>query len=218
MARTNQKPITKRTHEGAKAYHLTPEQELRRSVMACMLFENQFYESGESIADRITDLCKKVPDNKIQEIAIKARNEQYLRHVPLLLTREMTRNGSKLVADTLYEVIQRADELAEFLAMYWKDGKTPVSAQVKKGLARAFTKFNAYNLAKYNRNDAIKLRDVLFMCHAKPKDHEQEQTWKKLIDGILEPAMTWEYILSDNTDNLSKKEKWEKVIDLWIEE
>ena len=36
----------RRTHEGARARAITPEQELRRSVMACMLWEKQFYEGG----------------------------------------------------------------------------------------------------------------------------------------------------------------------------
>jgi hypothetical protein len=48
------KPV--RTHEGAVAKRITPVQELRRSVMACMLWENSFYESGKTIADRIEEL------------------------------------------------------------------------------------------------------------------------------------------------------------------
>jgi hypothetical protein len=34
-----------------------------------------------------------------------------------------------------------ADELSEFVAIYWKDGRVPLSGQVKKGLAAAFPKF-----------------------------------------------------------------------------
>ena len=43
-----------RTHEGAPAKHINPELQLRRSVMSCMLWENEFYEDGESIAKRIS--------------------------------------------------------------------------------------------------------------------------------------------------------------------
>jgi len=46
-------------------------------------------------------------------------------------------------------VIQRADELAEFVAIYWKDGRVPLSGQAKKGLAAVFPKFDEYQLAKY---------------------------------------------------------------------
>jgi hypothetical protein len=43
---------------------------------------------------------------------------------------------------------------------------------VKNGLARAFQKFNAYQLAKYNRGGrgVITLKDVLNICHPKPKE------------------------------------------------
>ena len=42
-----------RTHEGAPARHLSNEAQLRRSVLACLLWESQFYEDGVEIAGRI---------------------------------------------------------------------------------------------------------------------------------------------------------------------
>ena len=60
-----------------------------------------------------------------------------------------------------------------------------LSAQIKKGLARALTKFDAYQLAKYDRDGAVRIRDVLFLVHAKPKDADQEKVWKQLVDGEL---------------------------------
>lgn len=194
-----------RTHEGAPARRINAEQELRRSVMACLLWENEFYEDGIKIADRIADLCEQVDVETVAQIAIKARTQMYLRHVPLWIVRQLARRDNAPVADTLETVIQRADELAEFLALYWKDGKQPLSAQVKKGLARAFRKFDAYALAKYNRDGAVKLRDVLFMCHAKPKDEVQAATWRQLIDGTLPEPGTWENRLSAGED---KKQVW----------
>jgi len=198
------------THEGAKAQHLNPEFQLRRSVMACMLWESEFYESGITIANRIAQLVSIVPQKTVSAIAIEAREKMKLRHVPLLLVREMARVGGQWVGETLARIIQRPDELSEFLAMYWKDGKRPLSAQVKKGLAKAFQKFNAYQLAKYDRPTAIKLRDVLFLCHAKPRDAEQAVVWKKLIDGTLEPPDTWEVALSAGKEN--KKDSWERLL------
>jgi len=108
------------THEGAVASKINPELELRRSVLTCMLFEDSFYEGGVSISDRIKDLVSKVPANKVANIAVEARTKQKLRHVPLLLTREMARldTHKHVVADTLYNVIQRADEMSEFLSLY----------------------------------------------------------------------------------------------------
>jgi len=134
-----------------------------------------------------------------------------LRHAPLLLVREMARHKTHraMVADTLAEVIQRADELAEFVAIYWKDGRVPLSGQVKKGLAAAFPKFDEYQLAKYDRGGPIKLRDVLFLCHAKPRDEAQAEVWKRLIAGTLSVPDTWEVALSSGAD---KREAWERLL------
>ena len=200
------------THEGAKAVHITPQLQLRRSVLACMLWEDQFYEDGKTIADRISELCSQVTPEVIAETAIEARYKQHLRHVPLLLLRNLVKYGKgKIVQDTIEQVISRADELSEFVAIYWQDKKNKkmLPAQMKKGLARAFTKFNEYSLAKYNRESEVKLRDVLFLCHAKPKDDEQGALWKKLIAGELAIPDTWETQLSGGAD---KKETFERLI------
>ncbi len=211
MASINKKIETIFTHEGAVAKHINPELQLRRSVMACLLWEKTFYEDGIDIADRIASLVPLVNADKVSEIAIEAREQMKLRHVPLLIVREMSRHNSHkhLVARTLERIIQRADELVEFMAIYWKDKKQPLSAQVKKGLAKAFTKFNEYELAKYDRGKTVKLKDVLFLSHAKPKDNEQSELWKRLINGTMEIPDTWEVSLSTGKD---KKGTWERLI------
>jgi 60 kDa SS-A/Ro ribonucleoprotein len=205
MARTNvlNKTPAPRTHEGAPAHRIDKEAQLRRSVMACLLWESEFYESGETIANRIAKLALELPPETVAQIAIEAREKMYLRHVPLWLVRAMAPHGGKIVGDTLARVIQRADELTEFLALYWKDGKTPISKQVKRGLAQAFTKFDAYQIGKYDRAGAIRLRDVLFLTHAKPKDAAQEKMWKQLVDNTPPPPETWEVLLSAGTDKLA---------------
>lgn len=211
--RTNLKTQPVQTHEGALAARQSPINELKRTAMACLLWENSFYESGVSVADRIKALVPKCKPFEVADLAIKARDEQHLRHLPLLLVRELARNSSRapdgLIAETLSQVIQRPDELTEFLSIYWMEGKQPLSKQVKKGLARAFRKFNEYQLAKYNRDNAIKLRDVLFMVHAKPVDEKQADLWKRLCDGTLQTPDTWEVALSGGAD---KRETFERLL------
>ena len=203
--------VEPRTHGGAPARHLSVEEQLRRSVLACLLWESQFYEDGVEIAGRIRELVPKMKPEAVAALAIEARDQMKLRHVPLLLVREMARHAPHrpFVADTLQHVIQRADELAEFVAIYWADGRTPLSAQVKKGLAAAFTKFDGYQLAKYNRPGPVKLRDVLFLCHAKPRDLAQEVLWRELVEGRLAPPDTWEVALSSGAD---KHAAWERLL------
>ncbi len=200
-----------RTHEGAPAATISPELALRRSVLACMLWENEFYESGETIAARIRALVPQVAPATVAVLAVEARTAMKLRHAPLLLVREMARYATHraLVAETLVRIIQRADELAEFLAIYWADGRTPLAASVKKGLAAAFTGFDEYALAKYDRAGAVKLRDVLFLCHACPRDAAQAELWKRLAAGELRTPDTWEVALSSGGD---KRAHWERLL------
>jgi 60 kDa SS-A/Ro ribonucleoprotein len=200
-----------RTHEGGPARAVSAELALRRSVLACLLWESQFYEDGVEIAGRIRELVPRVAAEKVAALAVEAREAMKLRHAPLLLVREMARHASHrgLVAETLARVIQRADELAEFVAIYWADGRAPLSGQVKKGLAAAFPRFDEYALAKYDRAGVVRLRDVLFLCHAKPRDAEQAALWKRLIDGTLATPDTWEVALSAGGD---KRASWERLL------
>lgn len=208
-----------KTHEGADAVRIDAVKELRRSVMACLLFEGTFYESGNSTAARIVALCAQVSPEIVASLAIEARENMKLRHVPLFLVRELARQKGTgpLIAATLESVIQRADELTEFCALYWKDAPMkdgrrigqPLTAGIKRGLAVAFRKFDAYRLSKYDRKSSVKLRDVLFLCCPKPKDAEQAAVWKKLVNGTLESPDTWEVELSAGKD---KKETFERLL------
>jgi len=207
--RTNTARTPVYTHEGAKASHTTQFEQLRRAVMSCLLWEDTFYESGVTIASRISNLVATCESDDVGALAVLARTDYHLRHVPLMLAVDLARKRYTGTADILFNIIQRPDELTEFLSLYWKNGKCPLSAQVKKGLARAFTKFDAYKLAKYNRNDKIKLRDVLFLSHAKPKDKAQAEVWKQLVDGTLPAPDTWEVGLSTGGD---KKETFTRLL------
>ena len=213
MARLNMLNLNfgPRTYEGGPARHISHELQLRRSVLACLLWEKQFYEDGVEIAGRVAELVPKVEAGKVAALAVEARVQMKLRHAPQLLVREMARHKTHrgLVADTLANIIQRADELAEFVAIYWKVGRIPLSGQVKKGLAAAFPKFDEYALAKYDRGGPVKLRDVLFLSHAKPRDAAQAGVWKKLIWGRLNAPDTWEVALSSGAD---KREAWQRLL------
>ena len=201
-----------RTHEGAVAQKVSPKLELRRTVLTCLLWEDTFYEKGSAIAARVAELVRENKAEAVATLAREARDQMQLRHVPLFLVRELARRKGTgaLVAETLEHVIQRADELGEFVALDWKQKKEPLSAGVKRGLARAFTKFDAYQLAKYNRESVVKLRDVLFLCHAKPKDEAQAAAWKKLVEGSLEVPDTWEVALSAQK---GKKQTFERLLE-----
>lgn len=212
---SNKKPAVNRvyTHEGGAAERARPEDALRRSVMTCLLWEDTFYEDGVSIAERIKELIPQCDPLVVANMALEARHAFNMRHVSLLMVRELARNRypkyPKLVEATIPKVIARADELAEFLSMYWADGKCPLSHEVRRGLARAFRQFNEYQFAKYNRDRAIKLRDVMFLTHPKPESEEQAALFKRIADNMLAAPDTWEVALSGGAD---KKEAFTRLL------
>ncbi len=206
------------THEGALSSKVTPFQALKRSVMTCMLWEDNAYEDGVKIVNRISALCAQCLFSEIIELALDVHKKGLLRHIPLLLLVEALKKKDKgvsslvcnsITADAIDEICSRPDQMTELLSLYWKDGRKPLAKQLKKGLAKAFVKFNEYQLAKYNRDEPIKLRDVLFLCHAKPKDEEQAELWKRLISNTLKTPDTWEVKLSAGND---KKQSFEELL------
>lgn len=185
---------------GTQVTTVSAERQLKRITLAAMLWEKQFYLDGKSHAELVRELVAKVQPAKVELLAQEARTKFKLRHIPLLLARELARHG-KLQANALTSVIQRPDEMSEFLSIYWQDGKSAVSNQVKKGLAACFNKFNEYQLAKWNKNSAaIKLRDVMFISHPKPQSAEQAALFKRIADDSMATPDTWETQLSSGAD------------------
>jgi 60 kDa SS-A/Ro ribonucleoprotein len=210
MASLNKLPAAPRTSEGAPtARNIGALAQLRRTALACLLWEDNFYEDGQKVADRLRNLVAANDPRDVMSLMLEARTQMHLRHLPLFLARELARTG-KLKPMALTEIIQRPDELTEFLALYWADKKQPLSAAVKRGLGMAFYKFNEYSLQKYNRqNQPIKLRDVLRLTHPKPVDNAQSALWKRLLKGELATPDTWEVELSASTN---KTASWLRLL------
>lgn len=201
--RTNTRRVAERvyTDEGAPAKNISVQAQLRRSVMATMLFEGSFYEDGEAVANRIKKLIPKVGLKYVADLAREARGAGCLRHVPLWLAREATRHyQGAAVGDLIADVIQRADEIPEFVAIYMEGSASrnaPLSAQAKRGLALAFDKFDEYQFQKWDRkHSAWRLRDVLFLVRPRTSDKKRRKLYKRIANDKMKVAKTWETSLS----------------------
>jgi 60 kDa SS-A/Ro ribonucleoprotein len=199
---------------GAPAARSTEEDQLRRMVMTCLLWEDAAYIDGESIQSNIKLLIPKVPAAKVAAIAIAARKEQKLRHVPLLIIREMCRYEShrKFVRLAIKEVCTRADQVTDLLALYWStnNGKKSIPKQMKLGIADALVNFDEYQLAKYNRSTEVKLVDAMRLTHPKPSDAE---LFKRLAGNTLATPDTWEVGLSAAKSDAEKAQVWRSLIE-----
>jgi len=246
MARFNEKRTNPRktsNHEGGLAFTLTPEMNLYSQVCTASL-QPKFYEpSTQAQLSCLRAAISKVDPELVCKLAVYAREKMYLRSVPLVLIIELLKNFNegnqagkrdpKLLKKSTTRVIQRADEITEILSYFAhanertsvkKLGKLPNA--LKKAVADSFHKFDEYQLAKYNKDGAIKLRDALFLTHPKPLDEKQKDLFKKLVDNNLAEPYTWEVefsklgqqdFISVNAKNRAFSAKWEEMIDNWIE-
>lgn len=211
MASTNRRVRASYTTNdaGTVVPTIAVDKQLRRLVLASMLFEDAAYIDGVTHTEALKKVVAKADPKAVASLAIEARTKYMLRHIPLFLMRELARVG-KLKAADLFAVIQRPDEIGEFISLYWKDKKQPLSNQVKKGIAMAFTDgpFSEYTFAKWDKGSAaISLRDALFLCHPKPKDAKQEVLFKKIADKELKTPDTWEVALSGGADKRATFER-----------
>lgn len=218
-------------HEGEKAFVMTPELELY-SVIATAGLSDKFYENGAEQMERIRALIDKNDPTFVAQLAVYAREQMYLRSIPMVLAVELAKRhqGDNLVSRMVARIVQRADEITELLAYYATANErngvkklNSLSKQVQKGLAAAFNRFDAYQFAKYDRdNTAVKLRDALFLTHPVAKDEAQQAIFNQIAAGTLETPYTWETELSalgqqgfdsPETKKAAFRAKWEALID-----
>jgi len=190
--------------------------QLRRLVLANLLWEDIAYADGKSISDEIKRLIPLCDAMDVANLTIESRVMQKLRHIPLFLAVQMCKYDETraYIKDVLPKIITRADMLTDFLALYWKengDGASICNA-AKKGLAEAFHNFNEYKFAKYDREAPVRLRDVMFMVHPKPQDEKEKVLFNKIAERKLDTPETWEVLLTNAHTNEEKAKVWEKLI------
>jgi hypothetical protein len=213
MASTNVKvQNTARTHEGGPASIIKPLEQLKRSVMSCLLWEDGFYESGVSIADRVKELLDKVSEDEARQVLLDAKFKSKLRHMPLYLLC-LFAEKKWLKKDDVYKVCTRVDDMTELLALYLKDGKKPLSHQLIKGLAKKLPEFDEYSLAKYNRAKTVKLRDLFRIARPKPENDAQSALWKRVVADELAVPDTREVAISAcGNDNEKKAQEFTRLL------
>jgi hypothetical protein len=209
--------------EGGLAFKMDPMTELYTRVCTALVGEKQFYdETGKAKDEAILKLVAKVAKTNpefILQLAAYARNEMRLRSIPQVLLVEATAypETKQFVRKWTPSIIRRADELTEVMAYYQtrfgdignKKTKGMLCNPLKRGMADAFHQFDAYQLAKYDRDGPTKLRDVLKVCHPKWRDDEQKKMWGMLIKRELPLPKTWEVEL---TTKGASKEVWESIL------
>lgn len=221
-----------KNYEGGLAFKLDPLTELYIRAASSFMGEHKFYTNArQSDIDLLKSVntVAKIDPEFILQLAVYCREKLYLRSVPIALLAEFANNPEcigKVEGARKYvkRIIQRADELTELMSYQLsrnmavprnsksknnkrKDKQSVLPQMIKFGLAGSFAKFDAYQIAKYNKKKkVVKMRDVMFMSHPKPKDEKQKEVFKGLADKTLESPETWEVMRSTG------KMTWHNVI------
>lgn len=200
-------------HEAGLAFSMDAKNELMTRVLTALVSENKFYTSGKEADSELKEATAKVLNTDpefVLKLAAYARNEMYLRSVPLFLLNEFANSGCEVVGSRKYVpfCVQRADEITELLAASLQTRKKPAQF-IKNGLKPCFNKFDRYQYGKYNRDGAVKLKDAIFLCHPKADSEERQVIFNDIVNGTLESPETWEVVISTKG---STKENWEAII------
>ena len=223
---TVKEPKTKTINlAGGEAYSQTNELALV-SMLLTSFVNDQFYKSGNDTLKDLRSLIKKVDPEFAAKAAIYARDKFGMRSITHALAGELTSElkGSELGKNFYDKVVVRVDDMTEIMSYYLmhktsKDNpKFPNS--LKKGFAKAFDKFDSYQLAKYSgKNKDLKLVDVVNIVHPVPTDRNKTAL-ELLVKADLKVTETWEAKLSqagqvaENEEDLSqlKADAWTDLI------
>lgn len=235
MTRFNVKKNYEKSLSGGKSFKIDPETKLYLQVCSSMLQPTYYVPDTNDQLNSIKSTIRSLDPEFVAKMAVYAREQMYLRTIPLVLTVELAKihSGDNLIRKVVNRVVSRADEITELMAYYVKANNiTPkwvnktdshkvekvfykVSNQLRKGLADIFEsgKFDEYQFAKYNRKGLFTLADILRLIHPKPQTAEQSALFEKILTDTLETPYTWETQLSKaGQEGLSKKKTWEELI------
>jgi len=203
---------------GGEAFTESDKLELA-SILLTSTLQDQYYRAADITAARLRTLINAIADKKfVAKAAIYARTKAGMRSVTHLTAGELAHavKGERWTAEFYNQVVHRPDDAIEILAYYLAVYNKPIPNALKKGLGTALSRFDEYHLAKYRKSAAeISLVDVVNLVHP-----PHTEALKKLIDGTLAPAETWETKLSqagvaaDSDDAVTelKKEAWDKLV------
>ena len=196
-----------------KMYQMSVYEQARRTLVTCMLFEDNGFENGESITDRLARYPSILSEEECRKLLAEAK-ENKLRHAPAFWANKMLKNG-KLKSADVETVVDRVDLMADLLSLYWNDksNKHGLPKSLAKGLQKSFEKFDEYQFAKYKADGKkIKLKDVLKIVRPKPLTDAQSELYKKILDGNLATPDTWEVALSKCHTPAEKKTEWTRLL------
>ena len=211
MSKFNEKNTMQTTNiSGHKAYKMNVIEHLTTVVMTSLVGEPKFYgDTTYKLLELATGVAKTNPEYLVK-LAAYVRNVENLRSVSHLLVAIIAHEAHEYTRIAIRNVVVRVDDITEIIAVYLELYKKPFPNALKREIANVMQNFDEYQYAKYDKaNMSVKLKDVLRIVHPKPKDHNTEVLFGKILSNTLETPYTWETELSAKGNT---KEVWEELI------
>lgn len=186
-------------YAGGQAYAKTAEVELV-SILLTSFVQDQFYRKSTDTMKRVSELLDKVDPKFAAKAAIYARNTFGMRSITHVLAVEIAKylSGKEWSKKFFEDIIRRPDDMTEIVSYYFSKNKgKALPNSLKKGFAKAFDKFDGYQLAKYKGDgNEVSLVDIVNLVHPKAID-KNKKALDGLINGTLKNTDTWEAKLSN---------------------
>lgn len=196
---------------GHIAYAITDQRlSLLTKVFTSLVGEDKFY--GDNTQDILVSMRQVIKQDPlfVASLALYARKDLHLRSIFHVIVGEMAKapEGKKFVKQLILQGAIRVDDLTEILAYYLTTYGKPIPNAMKKGLGLSLKRFDEYQLAKYNRDGKVTLRDILRLAHPAPGN--SQTLFNKIMNDSLETPYTWETQLSQRGNSTAV---WEELID-----
>lgn len=185
------------------------------SLLLTSFVKDQYYRSSAQSFVELNTLIDAIPDKKfVAKSAIYARTKFGMRSVTHVVAGELAKRvkGETWTKNFFDKIVYRPDDMTEILAYYYAQGNKNEPNALKKGFAKAFLRFDEYQLAKYKKDgSAVSLIDVANLVHP----HHSEAV-QKLIKGTLATPETWETKMTKAGQAEGTEEEKEKMkADVW---
>jgi len=215
MAKFNEKSKGTKTMNvaGGAAFKESAELELV-SLMLTSFVNDRYYESAHDSLKRLELLIGEVDPKFAAQATVYARQEFGMRSISHAAVVDIVwgASGSDWTRSFVYNAIHRVDDMTEIMARHIsKYGKRPIPNALKVGLARAFDKFDDYQLRKYRgERKAVSLIDLVNLVHPKPTERNAKAL-AELVSGKSKGAETWEVKLTQAGQQATSKEEKVKL-------
>lgn len=174
------------THEGGVGYVNDARTELFRLAVTSF-WKDTYYESADERRARMVKLVAQVAQENpewMPGFVSFLRNKANMRSMPIAIAAEYAMVNGPGARQVVNAAIARADEPCEMLGYLFQYHGRRVRSAVKRGIGDAVRRtWDEYTARKYDgQSRAVRMADVLNVCHVKPKDAKQAALFSYLLD------------------------------------